>query len=207
MQKNNNYINNDKIVLDLLTSVDEDKNITQRSISSKLGIALGLTNSYLRKCIDKGLVKIKHVPKNRYAYYLTPRGFIEKARITQEYLHTSFNYIKKIKVEFTNIFNQFDEAGIKNVILSDVTEIAEIAILSSLGMKSKVIGVIGKEKNHLYSVPVYEQISDSDNIDYVIVTADNDIRKKYNFLIKKYGKTKVVLPSMLNELLLGSKKV
>ena len=69
MQKNNNYINNDKIVLDLLTSVDEDKNVTQRSISSKLGIALGLTNSYLRKCIDKGLVKIKHVPKNRYGYW------------------------------------------------------------------------------------------------------------------------------------------
>lgn len=207
MQKNNNYINNDKIVLGLLTTVDDDNNITQRSISSKLGIALGLTNSYLRKCIDKGLVKIKHVPKNRYAYYLTPRGFIEKARITQEYLHASFTYVRKIKVEFTNIFNQFEEKGGKNIILSDITEIAEIAILSSLGTKSKVIGVIGKEKNHLYNVPVYEQMSDSDNIDYVIVTADHEIKKRYDFLIKTYGKTKVILPSMLNELLLGSKKV
>ncbi|MDB3954936.1 winged helix-turn-helix transcriptional regulator [Alphaproteobacteria bacterium] len=207
MQKNNNYINNDKIVLGLLTTVDNDNNITQRSISSKLGIALGLTNSYLRKCIDKGLVKIKHVPKNRYAYYLTPRGFIEKARITQEYLHASFTYVRKIKVEFTNIFNQFEAKGGKNIILSDITEIAEIAILSSLGTKSKVIGVIGKEKNHLYNVSVYEQMSDSDNIDYVIVTADHEIKKRHDFLIKTYGKTKVILPSMLNELLLGSKKV
>ena len=61
---------NDNMTLSVLSAVEADSSVTQRSLASELGIALGLTNSYLKKCIDKGLVKIKQVPANRYAYYL-----------------------------------------------------------------------------------------------------------------------------------------
>ena len=59
-------LQNDDITLGLLSAVEEDSHITQRSIASELSIALGLTNAYLRKCVDKGLVKVQHIPKKRY---------------------------------------------------------------------------------------------------------------------------------------------
>src|SRR5258708_27312746 len=79
-----------EIVLDLLTSIERDSRVTQRKLAGDLGIALGLANSYLRRCVHKGLVKMSQAPLNRYAYYLTPQGFAEKSRLTAEYLSVSF---------------------------------------------------------------------------------------------------------------------
>src|SRR5207253_7334046 len=81
-----------EIVLGLLTSIERDSGVTQRKLAGDLGIALGLANAYLRRCVRKGLVKVSQVPLNRYAYYLTPQGFAEKSRLTAEYLATSFNF-------------------------------------------------------------------------------------------------------------------
>jgi ribosomal protein S25 len=61
-----------EIVLGLLTSIERDSRVTQRKLAGDLGIALGLANAYLRRCVRKGLVKVSQVPLNRYAYYLRP---------------------------------------------------------------------------------------------------------------------------------------
>ena len=60
--------------------------MTQRHLADRLGVALGLANSYLRRCARKGLIKITQAPDNRYLYYLTPQGFTEKTRLTARYL-------------------------------------------------------------------------------------------------------------------------
>ena len=103
---NNKNLKNNDMTLGVLSAVEEDSSITQRSLSNTLGIALGLTNSYLKKCIDKGLVKIKQVPANRYAYYLTPTGFNEKSRLTTEYLKLSFSFYRRAKNDLTNIMSE-----------------------------------------------------------------------------------------------------
>ena len=75
----------ERIVLDLLNSVDDGAQ-SQRRIAEELGIALGLVNAYLKRCIKKGYVKVSEAPARRYAYYLTPKGFAEKSRLTVQYL-------------------------------------------------------------------------------------------------------------------------
>ena len=65
---------NDAIVLGVLDAVERNPSVTQRSVARELGIALGLVNAYLNRCLSKGLIKIGQVPPRRYAYYLTPRG-------------------------------------------------------------------------------------------------------------------------------------
>ncbi|NIQ08836.1 MAG: winged helix-turn-helix transcriptional regulator, partial [Gammaproteobacteria bacterium] len=81
--------NNDKkesLTLEILQAIEQNNDVTQRHLASHLGVALGLANSYLKRCVRKGLVKIQHVPANRYLYYLTPKGFAEKSRLTAKYL-------------------------------------------------------------------------------------------------------------------------
>ena len=200
MNNKSKNIGDETIILNLLSAVESDSNITQRSIAANLGIALGLTNSYLKRCIEKGLVKISHVPRNRYAYYLTPKGFIEKARITQDYLKTSFNFFRKIKNEFEKIFTNYDLQGGKNIILSDVSEIAEVAILSSLGMRSKVIGIIGVSKGKIAGVPIYTSVNQISNFDIIVITKDTLAKNRYKILSEIYGNKKVVLPKILENL-------
>ena len=75
--------------LHLLEALHGDQRITQRRLSTKLGIALGLTNLYLKRLVRKGYVKCVTVPHNRMRYLVTPRGIAEKTRLTYEVPHTN----------------------------------------------------------------------------------------------------------------------
>src|ERR1700738_702083 len=94
---------NERIVLDLLTSVEHDGDRSQRHIAAELGIALGLVNAYLKRCVKKGLVKVHDAPARRYAYYLTPQGFAEKSRLTVEYLSSSFSFFRLAKADCAHV--------------------------------------------------------------------------------------------------------
>ena len=70
-----------RIMLGLLESVERGQVQSQRRLASDLGVALGLINAYLKRCINKGLVKVSQAPARCYAYYLTPSGFAEKSHL------------------------------------------------------------------------------------------------------------------------------
>ena len=203
-RSNYNTKDRDKITLDLLTMVDEDSNVTQRSLAGELGVALGLANTYLRRCVDKGLVKIKQVPRNRYSYYLTPRGFSEKARITAEYFKSSFILFRKARREFENILIECDKIGNKEIILSDISDVAEVAILASLGLPPNIIGVLGqKEKKYFSGIKVLNEKELSQEFDLIIITSLEDSIARYEYLKKMYGKEKIILPKVLSKINLG----
>ena len=133
---------NPEIVLGLLTSVEGDSGITQRRLARDLGIALGLANAYLRRCVRKGLVKMRQVPLNRYAYYLTPQGFAEKSRLTSEYLSVSFDFFRRARSECTLLFNECVDRGWRKVVLYGAGELAEIAVLSAPETAIEVVCVV-----------------------------------------------------------------
>src|SRR5664279_857624 len=87
----------DEIVLGVLDAVERDQHVTQRHVAGELGIALGLANTYLRRCVRKGLIKMSQVPRRRYAYYLTPQGLAEKSRLTAQYLAHSFSFFRRAR--------------------------------------------------------------------------------------------------------------
>src|SRR5258708_1650936 len=93
-----------EILLGVLDLVERDPSLTQRSVARELGIALGLANTYLKRCIHKGLIKVSQVPPRRYAYYLTPQGFTEKSRLTATYLAYSFSFFRQARAQFADIF-------------------------------------------------------------------------------------------------------
>ena len=88
-----------RINLDLLSAIENDGRASQRYLSDKLSIALGLTNAYLKKCINKGLIKVKQIPKQRYFYYLTPEGIQEKAKMTLGFFRRKNDEYDKLKIE------------------------------------------------------------------------------------------------------------
>src|ERR1700691_76375 len=138
----NDEPDNAKIVLGLLESVDRDGAQSQRKLASDLGIALGLVNAYLKRCVKKGLVKIGNAPPRRYAYYLTPHGFAEKSRLTVEYLSASFSFFRRAREDCASVLKAAHARGWTRVALVGVSDLAEIATICALEQGVTIVAVV-----------------------------------------------------------------
>ena len=115
--------------LKLLEAVEEDSRVTQRSLATKLGIALGLTNIYLRRLVRKGYIKCVNVQSNRISYLITPRGIAEKVRLTYEFMDYSLNLYREVRQHLREVLQACAAAG-SRVAIFGRGEAAELAYLS-----------------------------------------------------------------------------
>ena len=94
----------------LLKSLEQDSNLTQRQLSKELGISLGKVNYCLKNLIQKGFVKINNFKnsnhKLQYSYLLTPTGIEEKTKLTIEFLKVKTAEYEALKEEVERIKNE-----------------------------------------------------------------------------------------------------
>ena len=114
----------------LLSEITGEEPLSQREISRRLGIAVGLVNSYLKNLVAKGYVRVKNFPRNRYAYLLTPQGLSEKSRLAYQHLSYFTGLYTVARQDYLNLFHQLQTAGVRTVTFCGVDEVAEIAYLS-----------------------------------------------------------------------------
>ena len=93
----------------LLKSLEQDANLTQRQLSTELGISLGKVNYCLQSLIQKGFVKINNFKNSKhkiqYSYLLTPTGIEEKTKLTIEFLKTKTIEYEALKKEVEKLTN------------------------------------------------------------------------------------------------------
>lgn len=155
-----------EILLGLLSAIEQDSRVTQRSLSRDLGIALGLANAYLKRCATKGLIKVSQVPLNRYAYYLTPKGFSEKSRLTAEYLTVSFNFFRDARAQCTSLFDQAARLGWQRMVLIGAGDLAEIAVLSASEGAIEILFVVDGDAQHTRcaGISIVESVSAAEQL-------------------------------------------
>jgi DNA-binding Lrp family transcriptional regulator len=115
--------------LKLLEAVERDSRVTQRSLATTLGIALGLTNVYLKRLVRKGYIKCVNVQSNRISYLITPRGIAEKARLTYEFMDYSLHLYGEVRQHLRIVLQECAAAG-RRVAICGRGEAAELAYLS-----------------------------------------------------------------------------
>lgn len=189
------------VLLALLDSVDRDGCQSQRRIASDLGIALGLVNAYLKRCIKKGLVKIKKVPAQRYAYYLTKHGFSEKSRLTVEYLSASFSFFRHAKSDCGAVFETAKARGYSRLVLAGVSDLAEIAAICAIERKIQIVAVVDPSSDLTrfvgsQVVPSYNSIKES--FDAVVVTDLDQPQETAENVIENLGAERVIIPKLLS---------
>jgi DNA-binding MarR family transcriptional regulator len=193
---------NEQIVLGLLSSVETDGARSQRLIAAELGIALGLVNAYLKRCVKKGLVKVHDVPARRYAYYLTPQGFAEKSRLTVQYLSDSFSFFRKAKSDCTRLFEEAAARGLNRLVLAGKSDLSEIAILCAVEVGATVVAIVdpASEGSRFIGVEVVGTYSDvKGGFDAIIVTDVVRAQASYELAVEASGKDKdlVLVPALL----------
>src|SRR5690242_17068417 len=191
---------NGRIILGLLSSVENDGVRSQRHIAAELGIALGLVNAYLKRCVKKGLVKVQEAPARRYAYYLTPQGFAEKSRLTVQYLSESFSFFRRAKADCAAVFEAAKAAGFTRLLLGGQSDLAEIAILCALEAGVTIVAVVdsGSSATRFAGVPVARSFGDVDALsDAVVITDVIRPAKTLQAAIESMGEDQVFVPALL----------
>lgn len=191
---------NSRIVLGLLQSVESDGAQSQRRLSNELGIALGLVNLYIKRCIKKGLMKVTQAPAGRYSYYLTPRGFSEKSRLTVEYLSYSFSFFRQAKLDCAEIFAAARTRGMTRVVLCGLSDLAEIAALCAMENAIELIAVVDQQSDgkQLLKLPIVPSLSDVEGqFDAVVVTDLAHAREIAEAAAAIVGAERVLVPNLL----------
>ena len=156
----------------LLSEVERDAGVTQRSLSLTLGVALGLTNLYLKRLACKGYIKITTLPRNRIRYLLTPQGFTEKSRLTYLYMQYSLSYYRVMRTRLKEMMSTLDGSHGQRVVIYGTTELAELAYLSLREMNVDCVGFIdGSSRKSFLSCPVSSPDKIADwHFDRVLIT-------------------------------------
>lgn len=118
--------------LEILLYVDKEKRITQRELAKHTGLSLGTVNVLLKRLILKGLIEIEQINSKNIKYILTPKGLMEKARLTYHYIVQSYNYISNIGQKIEQIIRSKSEPS--KVILCGIKD--ELYDIISTKLKS-----------------------------------------------------------------------
>ena len=183
----------------MLDVIETRGQVTQRSLAGELGIALGLTNIYLKRCINKGLIKVRKAPARRYAYSVTAKGFTEKARLTAKYLARSLSFFRLAREDCADLFRACQARGISRVVLVGAGDLCEVAILAALDCGVEVAAVFDQETNRqqVAGLPILRDPAELAGVDAVIITDMKDPQGAYERMAAALGDEKVLFLSLL----------
>lgn len=178
----------------ILSELSSNDSMTQREMSKRLGIALGLVNSYIKNLIAKGYVTVKSIPRKRYLYFLTPEGFAEKTRLTYHLLQDYTRIYREARSNLKNLFHDLRKNGVKRVVFAGTDEVAELAYITLQETDLELSGVadVVTARKNFFGRDIKPLIAIKDmSYDCIVVTSylkseeiyqellGNGIRKKY----------------------------
>ena len=136
--------------LEILSAIERGEPLTQRALASRLGVALGLTNLYLKRLATKGYIKVtgfgkKPLARKRLRYLLTPKGLAEKTRLSYEYMSRSVTLYRLAREVLRDALGHLPKNGLTRVALYGTGEAAELAYLALKEVGVEPMGVFTRE--------------------------------------------------------------
>lgn len=175
-------------ILRLMGEIEQDGSSSQRELSQRLDLSLGLINTFLKRLVNKGYFKVKTIPRNRVKYFLTPKGLARKSRLTVKYLRYSVNFYKEIKKLLLNKYKEMEANGLNSILFLGAGEVAELAYLYLQLTNMRLVGIVDDRKNgndfFEYKVEDLDRL-DQEDWDTVLLTRLDDTDRDIESLINK----------------------
>ena len=133
-------------ILRLMGEIDRNGDFSQRELSKRLNISLGLVNTFLKRLVKKGYFKVKTMPRNRLKYFITPEGLARKSKLTAEYLRYSVNHYRDIKNLLLSKYRQMEGNQVRSVLFYGAGEVAELAYLYLQLTPIRLVAIIDDER-------------------------------------------------------------
>jgi DNA-binding MarR family transcriptional regulator len=124
--------------LQILEYLEHNPDTTQADLATRLGVAVGSVNWYLKRLINKGYVKVRKMQRRRLRYLITPQGVAQKMRLTQAYMQASLRLYRETRTEAQRLLAQVREAGYEAIQIEGDGELADICLLTCLEQRVRV---------------------------------------------------------------------
>ena len=194
-----------EIMLGLLEAVDAGGRHSQRHLASELGVALGLVNLYIKRCVKKGLIKVAQTPARRYAYYLTPQGFAEKSRLTAEYLSWSLTLFRRARSACDATLAEAEARGWRRVAVAGAGDLAEVVVMCAASGDIEIVQIIAPNaassggRSQLAGHAVVSSLAEAvGRVDGVIITDLYHGAKDRAAAVAVFGADRVLVPSLVS---------
>ncbi len=162
--------------LNLLQELEKNPVISQRELSHKFGIALGVTNACLKRMARRGWIRIMNQDHRKIGYFLTPRGFSEKAKLTLHLISWTIQHYSTLKDIIGHRLLEMQRKGAERIVFYGVSDEMEIAYVTLQGLNLKLVGIvededkIDKKESFGFELKEIKQIA-SLNPDAVLITS------------------------------------
>jgi len=174
-----------RTLVHLLSEIDRNPSFTQRGLASELGIALGLMNQYLKRCMSKGWVRASQLSPRRIRYFITPEGFKEKGLMVTDYLSRSMTFFRDARAQCEEAFAYAKAQNWVKIALVGPGDLADIAqlVAQGVGLSLQVID---------------KTVTDFSHFDAVLITDIMDPQGTYTAIKGKVEAQRVLILPLLH---------
>jgi hypothetical protein len=145
----------------LLEAIASGRRLTQRSLSSDLGVALGLTNLLIRRLVAKGYVKVAGMGTRHIRYLMTAEGWDALATKTRDSLENTVHLYTQTREQIRSSLSRIsarcdaDAAGQKRIVFYGAGDVAEIAYVSLQTTDLTLVGVVDDRRTgQFFQLPI-----------------------------------------------------
>ena len=184
--------------LELLRELEKNPIISQRELSHKFGIALGLTNVCLRKMVRKGWIRVTNFNHHKIGYFLTPVGFAEKTKLSLHLISCTIHHYSELKKIIGKRLLEMERDGRKRVIFYGVSDEMEVAYITLQGVNLKLVGIVEDDEKFKpqfifgYELERVSRVAEL-KPDCVLITALSENEKKKETLEKIFGSSSICI--------------
>lgn len=171
--------------LRLLQELERNPIISQRELSHKFNIALGVTNACLRRMVRKGWIRIRGLSHRKIGYYLTPIGFGEKAKLTLHMISYTVQHYSELKKMISQRLLEMERDGFQRIVFYGISDEMEVAYITLQGVNLKLVGIVEDDEKFKPQILLGYELEPVSRIkelkpDCILITSleENDLRKE-----------------------------
>lgn len=131
--------------LNTLLELKDDPSLSQRSLSRKLNISLGLTNAIIKNLIHRGLLKAKKDTGRKLLYIITPKGMANVSRLMYNRFQETLHYYHYTKDLLTACLMKLYQQGEKTINIYGTGQLAEITYYAGISTPLKLNAIISDD--------------------------------------------------------------
>jgi DNA-binding Lrp family transcriptional regulator len=184
--------------LKLLEELERNPIVSQRELSHKFGIALGVTNACLKRMARKGLIRIRDLNPRKIGYYLTPKGFVEKTRLTIHLISFRVQHYSELKKVIANRLLEMQRDGRQRVVFYGVSDEMEVAYITLQGVNLKLVGIVEDDEKIIPRIIFGYEIEPVSRIqelkpDGILITSLTENEPKRDRLKRIFGQNSICI--------------
>lgn len=184
--------------LRLLEELGKNPVISQRELSHKFGIALGVTNACLKRMVRRGWIRIRDLNRRKIEYGLTPRGFEEKARLTFRLISSTVQHYSALKIIIGERLLEMQRDGLKRIAFYGLSDEMEVAYITLQGVNLHLVGIVEDDEKFNPQIILGYELEPVSRVqelkpDAILITTLTEYGKKRDRLRKIYGSNSICI--------------